>query len=119
MKELLLKNAADKLRREMKSKNINDPATLIQEEVAKALDEFCRQEPKLAEAIINSQKTFADCCKEILKDTKAQQYISDIVAYGRAVAFYLDGASVTFKMSIKISGGESLNDISFEDLLGV
>lgn len=119
MKELLLKNAADKLRREMSSKDANKPATMIQEKVAEALDEFCRQETKLAEAIINSTKTFAQCCEEILKDTKTERYISDLKAYSRAVEFYLDGAQVSYTMSIKLNGGNDISNISFEDLLGV
>ncbi len=119
MRELLLKNAADKLRREMKSKDASKPATLIQENVAAALDEFCKQESKLAEAIVNSTKTFAECCESILKDTKTEQYISDLKAYSRAVEFYLDGAQVSYTMSIKLNGGKDISNISFEDLLGV
>lgn len=115
MKELLLKNAAEKLRREMKSKKVNEPATLIQDKVAEALDSFCRQEPKLAEAIINSKKTFAECCENILKDTKSEQYISDFKAYGRAVEFYIEGASVEFNMKIKLKDGGST--ISLMDFL--
>ena len=119
MKELLLKNAADKLRREMSSKDANKPATMIQEKVAEALDEFCRQESKLADAIIKSTKTFAQCCEEILKDTKTERYISDLKAYSRAVEFYLEGAQVNFSMQIKLNGGKDISNISFEDLLGV
>ena len=115
MKELLLKNAAEKLRREMKSKNITEQATMIQDKVAEALDNFCKQESKLAEAIINSKKTFAECCENILRDTKSERYISDLKAYSRAVEFYLEGATVEFNMKIKLKDGGSI--ISLMDFL--
>lgn len=117
MNELLLKNAADKLRREMKSVNTSDPTTLIQENVAAAMDIFCKQESKLAEAIIKSDKTFADCCKNILSDTKAEQYISDEKAYARAVKFYMPDAEIEFSMTIKTPSGTGR--ISLMDLLRV
>ena len=115
MKELLLKNAADKLRREMKSENPSDPHTMIQSKVAEALDVFCKQEPKLAEAIIKSQKTFAECCKNILRDTQTDRYISDFKAYQRAVEFYVPDAKVEFSMSVSIGGG--IGKISLMDLV--
>ena len=63
------------------------PEVLIAKEVKNALVNFCEQENKLAEAIIKSTKTFKDCLKSIVADTKAKQYISDIDAYRRAVIF--------------------------------
>ena len=117
MNELLLKNAADKLRREMRSVNTSEPATLIQEKVAAALDIFCKQESKLAEAIIKSDKTFADCCKSILCDTKEERYISDEKAYARAVQFYIPDAEIEFSMTIKTPSGTGR--ISLIDLLKV
>lgn len=113
--ELLLKNAKDKLRREMKSKDPQKPETMIQEKVAEALDVFCKQEPKLAKAIIESKKTFAECCENILKDTKTERYISDLKAYGRAVEFYIKDAKIEFNMSIQLKGGGST--ISLMDFL--
>ena len=117
MNELLLKNAADKLRREMKSVNAAEPATLIQEKVAVAMDIFCKQEPKLAEAIIKSDKSFADCCANILCDTKAEQYISDEKAYMRAVKFYMPEAEIEYSMTIKTPSGNGR--ISLMDLFEV
>lgn len=115
MKELLLKNAADKLRREMKSENPNEPYTMIQKKVAEALDEFCKQEPKIAEAIIKSKNTFMECCKNILRDTKTERYISDFKAYQRAVEFYIPEAKVTFNMQVSI--GNTSGTISLMDLM--
>lgn len=115
MNELLLKNAADKLRREMQSENPTEPHTMIQKKVAEALDTFCIQEPKIAEAIIKSKKTFAECCKEILHDTKNDRYISDFKAYQRAVEFYMPEAKIEFKMSVTV--GSSNGTISLMDLM--
>lgn len=117
MNELLLKNAADKLRREMKSVNTSEPATLIQQKVAEALDLFCKQEPKLAERIIKSDKTFAECCESILCDTKAERYISDEKAYARAIKFYMPDADIELSMTIKTSSGTGR--ISLMDLMRV
>ena len=117
MNELLLHNAAEKLRREMKSKNSAEPATMIQDKVAEALDLFCKQDDDLARAILNSNKTFAECCEEILKDTKQAQYISDELAYSRAVKFYIPDADIEFQM--KVITPKSTKNISLMDLLEV
>ncbi len=113
--ELLLKNAADKLRREMKSENPLEPYTMIQNKVAEALDSFCKQEPRIAKAILEKKESFADCCKNILRDTQTDRYISDFKAYQRAVEFYVPDAKVEFSMSVSIGGG--IGKISLMDLL--
>ena len=115
-KELLIHNAEEKLKREMKSENPNIPVTMIQKKVAAALKEFFMQEPKIAEEIINSKKTFDKCCENILRDTKQQRYISDLEAYKRAVEFYIPGADIKFSMSVILPGNSAAN-ISLADLL--
>ena len=113
--ELLLKNAKEKLEREMKSVDLNKPETIIQAEVAKALEEFCHQNNDLARAILNSQKTFSECCEEIVKDTKDKRHISDFEAYSRAVGFYMPNAKIEFNMTI--SDEITVSKISLMDLL--
>jgi len=113
--ELLLKNAKEKLEREMKSVDITKPETLIQEEVAKALEEFCSQDNDLARAILSSEKTFAECCEAIVKDTKEKRHISDFEAYSRAVAFYMPDSKIEFNMTI--SNAITVSNISLMDLL--
>ena len=113
--ELLLKNAADKLRREMKSENPSEPYTMIQGKVAEALGSFCKQEPKIARAILEKKESFAECCKNILRDTQTDRYISDFKAYQRAVEFYLPEAKIEFNMSVSVGGG--VGKISLIDLL--
>lgn len=115
MNDLLLKNASEKLQREMKSENNTDVATMIQSKVADALDSFCRQDDNLAKAILENKKTFYECCKEILKDTKTAQYISDFEAYRRAVKFYLPDADIEFSMNIKTKSG--ISKIKLFDLM--
>ncbi len=118
MNELLIHNAKEKLEREAKSVTVQDVATMIQSEVSKALLEFCKQDGKLAEAIIKSDKTVYDCCKEITKDTKAAQYISDFIAFSRAVKFYLPDADIKFNMEI-IRQNNARTEISLMDLLNM
>ena len=115
--ELLIHNAAEKLQREMKSENPSDPATMIQKKVAEVLNEFCKQDKQLAEAILNSKKGFAECCKSILNDTKQSRCISDFDAYSRAVKFYLPDAEIEFQMKIVTPGAHKI--LSFSDLLEV
>lgn len=109
MNELLLKNASEKLRREMRSENPSEPATMIQKRVAEALDEFCKQEPKIAEAIIKSKDTFSECCEKILRDTKQERYISDFKAFQRAVEFYVPEARIEFNMTVRTNNSSNLN----------
>lgn len=118
MNELLIHNTKDKLNREKKSVNTQDVATLIQNEIIGALVEFCRQDSKLAEAIIKSDKTVYDCCAEIVSDTKAAQYISDFTAFSRAVKFYLPEVQIKFNMEI-IRAEDTATEISLMDLLNL
>lgn len=117
MNDLLIHNVEEKLEREFKSENSNDPATMIQRKVCVALINFCNQSKKLSEQIISSDKKFYDCCKEILKDTKAARYISDFEAYDRAVKFYWPDAVIEFNMSIKTKADSESENISLLDLL--
>lgn len=70
--------------------------------VAEALASFCNQEPEFEQAIFQSGKTFQDCLSSISKGVGNS--ISDIEVYGRAVKFYFETATVSFHMSIDLSG---------------
>ena len=120
MKDLMFHNVKEKLEKEMPSKvpGNNSPEVLIATEVKNALVTFCEQENKLAEAIIKSTKSFKDCLKSIVSDTKAKQYISDIEAYRRAVLFYLPEAEIECKMTVRAKNStEDLFSLSLEDLV--
>ena len=69
--------------------------------VADVLRKFCRQQPEFAQAIYQSNKTFADCMKHVAKGAGGS--ISDIEAYRRAVEFYFPGAQVEFQMVLYMS----------------
>lgn len=113
--ELLLHNAEEKLRREMKSEDPTKPETMIQGKVAEALIICCRQDKRIAESIMNDKRGFAECCKSILRDTKNSRYISDESAYSRAVKFYMPEATLEFQMKVTSKGIPRV--ISFTDLL--
>ena len=120
METLLIHNVKEKLNKEMPSTVIINasPEALIAEEVKTALIKFCEQEKKIAEAIINSTKSFKECLKSLVKDTKDKRYISDIEAYRRAVIFYLPEAEIECKMSVKLKNNDTdLFNLSLEDLV--
>lgn len=96
--------------------------------VAEALTSFCEQEPELEQAIEQSGKTFQECLDSVVD--KCGSCLSDIEAYRRAVKFYFSTATVSFHMTIDLSGNngamkpitmtESKKDtlsISLDDLL--
>lgn len=69
--------------------------------VMEAMNEFCRQEPEFAQAVVQSG-TFADCMKKVAAGVK--DHISDLDAYKKAVQFYFPGASVNMYMTIDLVG---------------
>ncbi|MBR6995315.1 MAG: hypothetical protein IKH96_04765 [Ruminococcus sp.] len=70
--------------------------------VREALESFCDQEPEFEQAIEQSGKTFQDCLKEVVNGCGS--CLSDIEAYRRAVKFYFSTATVSFRMTIDLSG---------------
>ena len=115
--ELLLKNAKEKIRREMRTVNQNDPTTLIQDKLASALDGFCEQENNLAKKIIESKATFSDCCKKVFEEMKRSGDYSDENGYRKAVKFYMPDAEIVCELKIKTSS--EVANISLMDLLEV
>lgn len=93
--------AIKKLDAEEKSFSGDRYAKIMYKDVAKALREFCRQQPEFAQAVYQSEKTLSDCIKAVAKN--CGNGISDIEAYRRAVQFYFDGAQVEFQMIIHMS----------------
>lgn len=74
----------------------------IASSVAEALTSFCEQEPEFEQAILQSGKSFQDCLSEVVKGVGS--CLSDIEAYRRAVKFYFSTATVSFRMTIDLSG---------------
>ena len=52
--------------------------------------------------ILQSGKSFQDCLSEVVKN--CSKCLSDIEAYRRAVKFYFSTATVSFRMTIDLSG---------------
>lgn len=69
--------------------------------VADALREFCGQSEEFARAIVESDKTYADCLTAICKGLGSS--ISDFDLYTKAVQFWFPGAIVEYKMTIRMS----------------
>lgn len=69
--------------------------------VMDAIEEFCRQEPEFAQAIVQGG-TFADCMKRVA--TGVKDAISDLEAYKKAVEFYFPGAAVNMQLTIDLGG---------------
>ena len=105
-----------------------DKQKAIASAVREALESFCDQEPEFEQAIEQSEKTFQECLESVVD--KCGSCLSDIEAYRRAVKFYFSTATVSFHMTIDLSGNngamkpitmtESKKDtlsISLDDLL--
>lgn len=88
------------------TKNIKGQAQkIVAEGVADALQYCCDKEPEFEQAIEQSGKSFADCLSEIVKDVgPSKPGLSDFETYNRAAKFYFSTATVSFKMTIDLSG---------------
>ena len=69
---------------------------------AKALMEFCKQEPEFEQAIEQSGVDFQCCLDKVIKGVG--ESISDLEVYTKAVKFYFSTAIVHFHMTIDLSG---------------
>lgn len=69
--------------------------------VRKALEDFCRQEPEFAQAIVQGG-SFGDCMKAVAKGVGNS--ISDSEAFAKAARFYFPGCRVRVVMEIDLIG---------------
>lgn len=69
--------------------------------VCTALKNFAGQSEEFAQAIVQSEGSFADCLKKVVEGVGTS--ISDIDAYRRAVEFYFPGAVVDMALTIRMS----------------
>lgn len=69
---------------------------------AKALMQFCEQEPEFEQAIEQSGVDFQCCLDKVIKGVG--ESISDLEVYTKAVKFYFSTAVVHFHMTIDLSG---------------
>lgn len=78
--------------------------------VMNAVQQFCKQEPEFAQAVVQSG-TFAECMKKVAAG--AGNAISDLEAYKKAVQFYFPGANVNMQMTIDLVGSAAeANELS-------
>ena len=73
--------------------------SVIKREVRAALEEFCRQDAELAQAVVQGG-SFSDCLKKVCEGVGS--CISDLKAYQKAAAFYFPGCDVTMTMRIAL-----------------
>lgn len=97
----MLTKAIEKLNEESE-KVSGQKEEVVSAYVLDVLKKFCEQEPEFAQAIVQTDKTFADCLTEILKGT--ENCISDLKVCEKAAQFYFPGAKVNFKMTIDLVG---------------
>lgn len=76
-------------------------AEVVARPVADALIAFCRQQEEFAQAVVQSDRGFADCVAHVVKGVG--QSLSDIDAYRRAVEFWFPGAVVDMVLTIRMS----------------
>lgn len=69
---------------------------------AKALMEFCKQEPEFEQAIEQSGVDFQCCLDKVIKGVG--ESISDLEVYTKAAKFYFSTATIHFRMTIDLSG---------------
>lgn len=77
--------------------------------VADALISFCRQQGEFAQAVVQSDKGFADCIAHVVKGIG--QSLSDLEAYRKAVGFWFPGAVVDMVLTIRMSEFEEPENV--------
>lgn len=124
----MIQKAIEKLNTENKSFKGDQYASVMRSDVLKALINFCEQDAEFAQAVVQNDKTFSDCMKEVGKGCGSG--ISDLEAYKKAVRFYFPGADIRFTMEIDLigaaaeersnivmtSGKKSVLEMSLDDL---
>ena len=94
--------AKTKLEDENKAFKGSREARAVRHYILKTLIYFADQEPRFAEVVCNTKRTFAECCAAVVDN--AGNMISDLEAYRRAVQFYFPNAEVEFVMNVKLTG---------------
>lgn len=79
--------------------------------VRNALENFCRQEPEFAQAIVQGG-SFKDCMSEVAKGVGNS--ISDSGAFAKAARFYFPGAQIKVIMEIDLIGDAAGDDVRGE-----
>ena len=100
--------AKTKLEDENKAFKGSREARAVRDYILKTLICFADQEPRFAEVVCNTKRTFSECCAAVVHN--AGGMISDLDAYRRAVQFYFPNAEVEFIMNVKLTGAAPTAD---------
>lgn len=100
------KKAQKKLSDELSAANLSRRAQVIAEPTLEALNTFCEQNEEFAQAVLQTNKTFAECAENAVKGAGGS--LSDIEVYRKAVGFYFKGADVHFNMTIDLGDGSDI-----------
>lgn len=100
----MTEKAIEKLDKEFNEcKGLSQKGKAVSSAVLDALKSFCKQNTEFAQAVVQTDKTFADCVKSTVKDCGSS--ISDLEVYRKAVQFYFAGADVRFEMTLDLGDG--------------
>ena len=100
--------AKTKLEDENKAFKGSREARAVRDYILKTLICFADQEPRFAEVVCNTKRTFSECCAAVVHN--AGGMMSDLDAYRRAVQFYFPNAEVEFIMNVKLTGAAPTAD---------
>lgn len=92
--------AIDKINTETKEFKGDQYSRAVYTHVADVLKNFAEQDAEFAQAIVQTDRTLSDCCKEVMKGVHSA--VSDIEVYKRAVAFYFPGAGIRVSMTVDL-----------------
>ncbi len=98
----MTKQAIEKLNK-LDEKKLSPKGKAVGTYVVKVLTDFCRQNAEFAQAIVQSGKTVNDCVEAAVKG--AGNSISDFDVYSKAAAFWFEGATVKFTMTLDLGDG--------------
>lgn len=92
--------AVERINKEQKEFKGDKYGNAVHTYVANSLRDFCNQDERFAEAVVKSNRGFAECIKSIMKG--CGNAISDIEVYRRAAKFFFPDSEVSFVMTIKL-----------------
>lgn len=90
----------EKLTAELKNVKLGKYENVVKSYVLDEICIFAKQNSEFAQAIEQSDKSFADCLKATVKG--AGSSLEDLEVYKRAVAFYFPGADIKCTMTLDL-----------------
>lgn len=90
----------EKLTAELKNVKLGKYENVVKSYVLDEICIFAKQNSEFAQAIEQSDKSFADCLKATVKGAGAS--LEDLEVYKRAVAFYFPGADIKCTMTLDL-----------------